>query len=114
MRQIAYLPKRSGNVSLPAGYKYARSDNGFEGFATQQLLVVRTLVQLFGDIADGLWEGELVTPTRDVAERGEDVALGSSALGACGSALEVARHAGATIFETDDGVQLLDTLHQGV
>lgn len=68
--QIAYFAESTRDMCLTASNEYAGSDDCVEGLATQQLFLVGPLIKLFGDVADSFWEGELVTPIRDVSECG--------------------------------------------
>lgn len=75
VREVADLPERTGYVCLSAGDEDASCDDGFERFSAKELLLVRTLIELLGNIGDGLRKGELIAPGGNVAEGGEEVAL---------------------------------------
>ena len=80
MGEIAYLPERTGHPGLPTRNEDTRSNDRIERLPSQQLLLVRAFVQLFRNVADSLWEGELVAPAGDVAEGSEDVSFRTRAL----------------------------------
>lgn len=62
MREVAYFTERSGHVCLPTRDENACCNDRIEGFAAQELLLVGALVELLGNVADGFWKRELVTP----------------------------------------------------
>ncbi|KAJ3520812.1 hypothetical protein NMY22_g12580 [Coprinellus aureogranulatus] len=80
----------------------------------RQFLLVRPFVQLLCNVADDLGKRELVAPAGDVAERGQDVALGPGVLLSRGCALQLAGDARPAVTETDDRVQLFHTLHERI
>jgi hypothetical protein len=81
MCEVANLAECAGHVGLAARDEDARCDDGVQQLATQQLFLVCTFVELFGNVADRFGQRELVTPARNVAKRGEKVPLGMRILG---------------------------------
>jgi len=69
-------------MSLATRNENTGSNNGVEGLAAQELLLVGPLVELLRDVADGLGKGKLVAPAGDIAEGSEEVALGTGTLSA--------------------------------
>ena len=55
-------------MGLPTGDEDASRYDGLERLAAEQLLLVGPIVELFRDVGDGFRKGELVAPTRDIAE----------------------------------------------
>jgi hypothetical protein len=54
MREVTDLAERAGHVCLATRDEDTRCDDGVEWFPAEQLLLVCTLVELLGDVADRL------------------------------------------------------------
>lgn len=114
VRQVADFAECTWYMCLTTRNENARRDDSIEGLAAQQFFFIRSLVELFRDVADGFGEGELVAPIGDVSEGSEEIALRTRALGTRGGALQLTGYARATITETDDSVQLLNAFQQWI
>ena len=114
LREVADLAERTRYVSLPTRDEDARGDDSLKRLAAEQLLLVGPLIELLRDVGNGFWKGELVAPTRDVAEGLKQVPFRARTLGSVVRTLELLRQTRTTVLEGDAGVELLDTLHQGV
>lgn len=73
--KIADLTKCPWNMRLSTGNKYTGCNDSIEGLPTKQFFFIRAFVELLRNIADGLGERELITPTRDITEGSKEVAL---------------------------------------
>jgi hypothetical protein len=70
MCEVANLAERAGHMGLATRDEDARRDDSVQRLAAQQLFLVCTLVELFGNVADRFGQRELITPARNVAKRG--------------------------------------------